>query len=174
MLLSLCRCQLIHIHHASINIATSVLGGRRWHGILRIRWSTTRYLISLQLWRCVLWRSGWLLTNRGQLSWINDWIIQWRRHRYHQWWQLIAIWVTFLGIKSLFITRICSFPTLIAPCSTFMETANTLWTWHDECNMSFNWCYVTVVYFLMDNKEWEKTFWRNNWSRVEFCYQSLG
>ena len=59
----------------------------------------------MQLWSCVLWRSGWLLTNRGQLSWINDWIIQWRRHRYHMWWQIIALWVSLLAIKAPVITR---------------------------------------------------------------------
>ena len=104
MLLSLCRCQLIHINHASINIATSVIGGRRWHGIWRIRWSPTRYWRILQLMCCVMWRSVWLLTNRLQLSWINDWIIPRRKHRYHRWWQLIVLWVTVLAIKATVIT----------------------------------------------------------------------
>ena len=26
-------CQLRHINHSSNNIATSIIGGRRWHGI---------------------------------------------------------------------------------------------------------------------------------------------
>ena len=188
MLLSLCRCQLRHINHASINIAIYILGGRRWHGIWRIRWSTTRYWRILQLMRCVMWRAGWLLTKRGHLSWINDLIIQWRRHRFHRWWQLVDIWVTVLAIKSLVIMRWVlwragwlltnrgrlrciddwivqlrenryhwwwqlialwvtvlviespitmrhsSLPILIVPCSTFVATANTLWTWHDEWN----------------------------------------
>ena len=190
MLLSLCRCQLRNIHHAFINIATSIIVGRRWHGIWRIRWILTMYWRNLWLWRCVMWRSGWLLTNRvnmrwindlifqwrrhryhrwwqlialwvnflaikepvimrsvmwragwlltnrGQLMWIDDWIIQWRRHRYNQWYQIIAIWVTTLTIKAPVITRSCLLPTLIVPCFTFVATNNTLWTWHDECNMS--------------------------------------
>ena len=105
MLLSLCGCQLRNINHASINIATSILGGQRWNGIWRIRWSPTRYWRSLQLWRCVLWRAGWLLTNRGHMMLINDWIIQWRRHRYHRQWQLIYLWVTVLDIKEPGIKR---------------------------------------------------------------------
>ena len=105
MLLSFCWCQLRHINHASINIATYIIGGQRWHGIWRIRRSTTRYWRSLQLMCCVMWRSGWLLTNRGQLSWINNWIIPWRKNRYHRWWQLIALWVTVIYIKAPIITR---------------------------------------------------------------------
>ena len=104
-MLYFCRCRLLHINHASINIATSILGGRWWHGIWRIRWSPTGYWRSLKLMRCAMWRAGWMLTNRGQLSWINDWIIQWRRHRYHWWWKIIALWFTVLAIKSLVITR---------------------------------------------------------------------
>ena len=105
MLLSLCQCQLRHINHASINIDTSILGGRRWHGIWQIRWSPTRYWIILPLWCSVLWRAGWLLTNWRQLMWINDWIIQWRRHIYHRWWQLIYLWVNVLATKAMVITR---------------------------------------------------------------------
>ena len=60
---------------------------------------------SLRLWSCFLWRAGWLLTNRGYLRWINYWIIQWRRHMYHRWWQLIALRLTFLSIKSPVIMR---------------------------------------------------------------------
>ena len=184
MLLSLRSYQIGHINHASINIATSIIGARRRHGIWRIRGNPTRYWRSLRLWRCVLWRSGWPLTNQGQLMWINDWIIQWRRHRYHWWWQLIAICVTVLNIESTVITksvlwrsgwlltnrgqlrwidniiiqwrrrryhwwwqlvsmqvtvlvikapvimRSCLLPTLIVTCSTFVATTNTLWTWH--------------------------------------------
>ena len=100
------QSQLRHINHAFINIATSILGGRRWHGIWRIRWSPTRYWRSLQIMRCIMWRSGWLLTNRGQLRWIDNWIIQWRRHRYHLWWQIIDLLVTVLAIKALFIVGI--------------------------------------------------------------------
>ena len=106
LLLLLCRCQLRHIHHESIIIATYIIGGRWWHGIWHIRWIPTRYWRSLRLMRCVLWRDGWVLTNRGQLRWINYWIVQCRRHRYHQWWQLIALWVTILANKSPVITRI--------------------------------------------------------------------
>ena len=134
MLLSLCWCQLWHIHHASINIATSIIGGRLWHVIWRIIWSPTRYWRSLQLWCCVLWRYGWLLTNRGHLRWINEWIIQWRSHSYHRWWQLPAPWVNVLAIKS--------------PVITIVETTNSLWTWHDECSMSMWWCCVHVILFV--------------------------
>ena len=105
MLLSLFRCQLRHIHHEYINISTYILGGQQWHIIWRIRWNMTGYWRSLWLWRCVMWRSGWLLTNWGQMRCINDWIIKWRRHRYHRWWQLISLWVTVLAIKTPVITR---------------------------------------------------------------------
>ena len=134
MLVLLCRCHIRHIHHASINIATCFLSGWQWHSIWWISWSLTRYRRSLWLGRCVMWISGWLLNNRGQLRCINDWIIQWRRHRYHQWWQLISIWVTVLSIK--------------APVTTSVATTNTLWTWHDECNMSMWWCCVRVILFV--------------------------
>ena len=180
----MCRCQLRHIKHASINIVTSILGGQRWHGIWRIRWSPTRYWRSLWLCCCVMWIDVWLfinlgqlrcindciiqwrsqryhwwwqlialwvtflstkvpvitgsimwraellLTNRGQLRCIDDSIIQWRRHRYHQWWQLVDIWVTVLTIKAPVIINIFLLPTLIVPCSTFVATNNTLWTWY--------------------------------------------
>ena len=106
MMLLLCRCQIRHIIHASINIATSIIGGRWWHGIWRIRWIPTEYWRSLQLMCCVMWRPGWLLKNQRYLRWINDWIIQRRRHRYHRWWQIIDFWVTVLAIKSPVITRI--------------------------------------------------------------------
>ena len=68
---------------------------------------------------------------------IDDWIIQWKSHKYHQWWQLVDLWVTVLLIKETVITRICLFPTLISPCYAFVATTNTLWTWNDEYNMSF-------------------------------------
>ena len=103
--LSLCRCQIRHINHVSINIATSIIGGRRWHGIWRIRRSPTGYWRSMQLMRCVRWRSGRLLTNRGQLRWINEWIIQWGSHRYYRWWQFIALWLTVLAIKETVIMK---------------------------------------------------------------------
>ena len=211
MLLSLFRCQLRHINRVSINIATSILGGRQWHGIWRIWWIPTRYRRILQLWCCFLWRYGWLLTNWGHLRWINywiiqctrhryqrwwqiisllltvfdikppvitssvlwravwlmtnrrqlrwidEWIIQWRRHMYQRWWQLVDILVNFLAIKAPVITSIRSLPTLIVPCSTFVATTNTLWTWHDECNMSL---------WLMDIKRWDPTFWCDRYSHV--------
>ena len=144
MLLSLLRCQLRHIHNASINIATSVLGGRRWHDILRISWIPIRYWRSLWLWRCVLFRSGWLLTNQGQIRWINDWIIKWRSHRYHQWWQIIALWVTVLVIK--------------APVITSVVTTNNLWMCHDECNMSLWWYCVHVILFVVGQKKARANF----------------
>ena len=69
--------------------------------------------------RSFLWRTGWLLKNRRQLRWIDDWIIQWIRKKYHQWWQLIALLVTSLLIGSPVIMR-------IVPCSIFVATTNTL------------------------------------------------
>ena len=142
MLLSLFRCLLRHINHASINIATSILGGRRWHGIWRIKWSPTRYWQSLQLICCVTRRSVWLLMNQGQMMWFNDWIIKWRRHRYHQWWQLIVT------------------------CSTSVATTNTLWMWHDECNIILWWCFVPAIFLLVAIEMWEPNFWRDNFSHV--------
>ena len=202
MLFLLWKCQLRHINHASINIATSIIGGRRWHGLWSIRWSPTGYWRILQLWCCVLWRAGWLLTNRGQLMCINDLIIQWRSHMYHRWWQLIDLWVTDLAIKATVITRsvmwragwllmnqgqlrwiddwiiqwrrhrhnqwlqcfaiwvtvlvikvpvvMRSFllPHLIVPCSNSVATTNTLWMWHDECNMRLWWYCMPVILFV--------------------------
>ena len=209
---SLCRCQLRHINHASINVAASIIGGRRLHGIWRIRWITTGYWRSLQLMCCVMWRSGWILTNQGQLNWINNWIIQWMRHRYQWWWQLVSLWVTVLSIKapvitrsvlwragwlltnrgqlrwidewiiqgrrnryhrqwqlvalwdtvvsikSLVITRSISLPTLIVTCSTFLATTNNLETWNDECNMSLWWFCVHVILFFHVHKEVRSNF----------------
>ena len=148
MLLLFWRCQLRHIHYASINIVTSILGGRRWNGIWRISWSPNRYWRGLRLWRCVLWRAGLMLTNREHLRWINHLIIWFIRHRYHRWWKIVTLWVTVLKIKSPVITRSPSLPTLIFPCSTFVATANTPWTWHDECTMSLWWCCVPVILFV--------------------------
>ena len=138
MLLSLCRCQLKHIHHASINIETSILGVRRWHYIWRIRWSPTMYWIRLWLWCCVLWRYERLLKNQGQVRCINGWIIIWRRHRYHPWWKLITLLVPVLAIK--------------APVTTSVVTTNALWKWHDECYMSMWWCCVNVI-LLVDSQQ---------------------
>ena len=152
MLLQLYCCQLQHIHHAYINIAIYVIGGQRWFDILRITWSMTRYQITLRLWHCVLWRAGWLLTNQGQLRWIIDWIIQWRRHKNHQWCQLIDLWVTFLANE--------------APVITSVATTNTLWTWHDECNMSMWWCCVHVILFVDGQQKVRDIFLRNNCSHV--------
>ena len=133
---------------------------------LNALWVTVLDIKASVITRSVLWRSGWLLTNRGQLRWIDDWIIQWRRHSYHQWWQLIDIWVTVLVIKSTVITRNHLLPNLIFPCSTFVATNNTLWTWYDEFNMSLWWCCVPVIFLLMANKIWEPTFWCDNFSHV--------
>ena len=142
-------------------------GQLRWINDLIIQWRRHRYSRWLQLislWenalalkapvitRSVLWRVVWLLMNLGQLRWIDDWIIQCRRHIYHRWWQLVALWLTVIVIKSPVITRSCSFPTLSVPCSKFVATTNTLWTWHDECNMSLWWCCVPVI-FLIDSHQ---------------------
>ena len=39
-------------------------------------------------------------------------------------------------------------PTLIFPCSTFVATTNTLYTWHDECSMSLWWFCVPIILFV--------------------------
>ena len=119
----------------------------QWWKIITV-WVTFLELKAPVMTRSVLWRAGWLFTNREHLRWIDDWIIQWRRHMYHWWWQVIALRVNVLAIKALVITRSRSLPTLIVPCSTFVATTNTLWTWHDECNMSLWWCCVPVILFV--------------------------
>ena len=43
-------------------------------------------------------------------------------------------------------------PTLIVPNSTFVATKNTLWTWHDEYNMSFWWCCFPVIFCKWPSK----------------------
>ena len=144
--------------HASISIATYILGGRQWHSIWQIRWSTTRYWRILRLWSCVLWRAGWLLMNPRQLRWINDLIIQWRRHRYHWWWQIISLWFIVLANKAPVIMRSRSLPTLIVPCSTFVLTTNTLCTWHDEYNMRLWWYCVPVILFVDGHKNMRSKF----------------
>ena len=109
-------------------------------------WLLLRYWFSR---RSVMWRPGWLLTNRGQLRWIDDWIILWKRNRYHRLWQLVALWVTVVAIKAPIITRIRSPPTLIVPGSTFVAPPKTpLGTWHDEYNMSLWWDCVPVIVFV--------------------------
>ena len=220
MMLSLCRCQLRHINYASINIVTSVIGGRRWHGIWQIRWSPISYWRSLQLMCCVLWRSvwllidrgqlrwvnywiirwrrhryhrwwqiisllvsslavkapfitrnvlwraGWLLKNRGQLRWIDDWIVQWSRHRYHRWWKFVTLWVTILSIKAPVITRNCLLPTLIVPCSTLWRL--TIPFGRGVMNLIWVCGGVVCLLFclLMAIKSWDPIFWRNHCSHV--------
>ena len=166
MLLSLCRCQLRHIHHASINIATSVLGGLRWQSIWRISWSRTRYWIILWLWSCVLWRAGWLLTNQGQLRWINDWIIQWRRHRYPFWWKIIALWVTALEIKAPVVPSSCSLPTLIFRCPTFWRLPIPFGRGMMNSILVCGGVVCLMICLLMANEMWEQTFGHNNCSHV--------
>ena len=39
-------------------------------------------------------------------------------------------------------------PTPIVPCSTFVETDNKIWKWHDEFNVSLWWCCVPVILFV--------------------------
>ena len=116
----------------------------RWCQLISI-WVTVLSIKALVIMRSEMWRSGWLLTNRGHMRWINDWIIQWRRHRYHQQWQLVALWLTVVSIKAPVITGSHSLPTLIVPYSTFVATTNTLETWNDEYNMSLWWNCVPVI-----------------------------
>ena len=152
IMLLFCRCQLRHIHHAYINIAIFDLCWRRWHGIGWISWSPTRYGRSLWLWIFILWKACWLLMNRGQLRWINDWIIQWRRYRYHHWWKPIALWLTLLEIKHQ-LSRVWWLP---IPFGRGM--INEIWV----CGG------VVCILFLllMSNKGWEPTFLRDNCSHV--------
>ena len=137
----------------------------RWWKIITL-WVTVLSIKAPVIMRSVLWISGWVLTNRGYLRCIDDWIIQWRRHGYHRLGRIIALLVTFLDIKAPFITRNCSLPTLIFLCSTFLATTNTLWKWHDEFNMTLWWCCVPIMFLGMAIKRWEPTFWCNNCSHV--------
>ena len=173
MLLSLCRCQLRHIHHESINITTSILGGRRWYGIWWIIWSHTRYWISLQVWSCVMWRSVWLLTNRGQLRRINNRIIKCRRHRYYRWWQLIALWVNAIEIKApVIMVSVFCLPQLFPvphlwrlPTLFGRGMMNEIWVYGGFLCLLF--C------LLIANRMWEPTFWRDNCSRVRVKVQGI-
>ena len=115
-------------------------------------WVTVLAIKAPVITRSVLWRSGWILTNGGQMRWIDDWIIQWRRHRYHQWWRLVSILVTVLAIKAPVIARSRSLSTPISPCSTIVATTNNFCTWHDECNISLWWCCVPVI-FVVDGHQ---------------------
>ena len=119
----------------------------RWWKIIHL-WVTALAIKAPVITRSVLWRAGWLLTNRGHLRWIDDWIIQWRINIYYRWWQIVTLWVTVLAIGALVIPRSWSLPTLVVPCSTSVTTTNTLWTWHDECNISLWWCCVLFIFFV--------------------------
>ena len=48
--------------------------------------------------------------------------------------------------------------TLIVTYSAFVDTNNTLWTWHDECNMSLWWCCVPVAFFVYGHKKLRANF----------------
>ena len=61
---------------------------------------------------------------------------------------IFALLVTVLSTKAPVITGVFSLPTLIVPCSIFLATNNTLWTWHDEYNMSLWWCSVPIILFV--------------------------
>ena len=140
----------------------------RWWQLIAL-WVTEIAIKALVIMRSVLWRSGWLLMNWGQLTRIDDWIIQWRRKRYQRWWNFVALWVTVIAIKAPVITRSCSLPTLIFPYCTFVATANILWTWHDECNMSLWWCCVPVIFFVDGHqKVWAKFLARQLLSCLSF------
>ena len=138
-------------------------GHLRWINDLIIKWKRHRYhrwwqLISLLfavpdikapvITASFMWRAGWLLMNRGHMRWIYYWIIQLRRHRYHQWLKIVALLVNVLASKVPVITRSFSLPTLIVTCSAFVETTNTLWTWRDEYNIILWWCCVPVIFFV--------------------------
>ena len=120
-----------------------------------------------------MWRAVWMFTNRGQLRWIDDWIIQWRGHRYQRWWKFVALWFTALAIKAPFITRIRSLPTLIFP---------VLFLWRLPIPFGFGmmnamWVCGGVVCLLfcllMSIKMWEPNFWRDNCSHVWFSVPGI-
>ena len=120
---------------------------QQWWKIISI-WLTVLEIKSPAITWSVLWRAGWPLTHWGQLWWIDDWNIQFRKRMYHCWWQIISLLVTSLANKVPAKMRSRSLPTLIVPCSTFVATTSTLWMWYDECNMSLWWCCVPVVSFV--------------------------
>ena len=97
-----------------------------WWQIIYL-WVTFLAIKAPVITRSVLWRSGWLLIDRGQLRWIGEWIIQWRRHRYHRWWQLVVLWVNVLDIGAPVIMRSRSLPTLIVTCSNFCGNDQHPW-----------------------------------------------
>ena len=120
----------------------------RWWNLITL-WVTFLTIKAPVITRSFLWRAEWLLTNRGHLRCIGDWIIQWRKHRYHQWWQLVAILVTSLAIKAPLITRSRLLPTLIVTCSTFWllpipfgrGMMNAIWVCGGVvCLLFFCWC----------------------------------
>ena len=109
-----------------------------------------------------MWISGWLLTNWVHLRCINDLIIQWGRHRYHWWWQLIYLWFTYLAIKAQVITR--SFF-----CLPWLFHVPLLW----QLPIPFGRGMINSILvcggivsllfcFFMANKRWEPTFLRGN------------
>ena len=55
----------------------------RWWQLIAL-WATVIDIKALVITRRVMWRPGWMLKNRGQLRWIDDLIIQWKRNRYHR------------------------------------------------------------------------------------------
>ena len=55
----------------------------RWQQLTAL-WVNVIAIKAFVITRTVRGRPGWLLKNRGQLSWIDDRIIQWKRNRYHQ------------------------------------------------------------------------------------------
>ena len=160
MLLSLCRFQLRHINHASINIATSIISGRRWHCIWQIRRSPAGYWRSLQLMRCVRWGFGWLLTNWGHLRWIIEWIIPWGKHRYHWWRQSISLWVNVIAIKSFVITR-----TVMWRHGWLLKNRGQLFTKHNA--------WVTSFFNTWSDFSWSFKYHAtaaNQWQKLEYLW----
>ena len=144
----------------------------RWLQIIALR-VTVLAIKSPVITMSVLWRAGRLLTNQGQLRWIYNWIIQCRRHRYHRWWKLIDIWVTFVAIKTTAITRsfFCLpwFPPVPLlwrlPIPFGGGTMNAIWVCGEIVCLLF--C------LLMTNKGWELNFWRDNCSCVWFSVSGI-
>ena len=122
-MLLLCRCQLRQINHAFIKITTSIIGGRRWHGILRIRWIPSRY------WRS-LWLCPWFVNSHPTLH-----RTQRQSHKLLQY---------LVGIN-----LICKIPCHRRPPIMEVEIFMDAWlmslSWHWYNNNSMHQCYLRII-----------------------------
>ena len=137
----------------------------QWWQLIAL-WVTALSIKAPVLTRSVLWRSGWLLTKRGQLRWIDDWIIQQRRPRYHIWWQLVAILLTFLAIKSPVITRRRFCLTWLFPAPLLCWLPILFGRYMMDAILVYGGVVYLLFCLLMAKKRWDPNFWRNNCSHV--------